>query len=304
MTLQDSPNVIGSRAAGYGASQPVSPDGPMTGRCGPQAAPANRSAGPAKAPDLMTRGTCGPTFFESLEPLAMPATDPAFCVGSRLAARLAMVGSTESSLIWRRKVTPAGREIFRLAVSTLRISETDSTGGHWRTPNVEESGITLDRLVTKEGTSWTPGQRAYDRTTGRLCQIGLPQEMEAASHWPTPAVADVTGGRKTRSGDRSDEMLLNGLLSAWSTPRASDGEKGSPNQSFGAGGQPLPAQMHQAIGQMLNGLSATTEKRGAPNPLFAFWLMGFPREWACGALRATQSCRSSQPKFLKRSAKP
>ena len=28
----------------------------------------------------------------------------------------------------------------------------------------------------------------------------------------------------------------------WSIPRASDGEKGGPNQSFGAGGQPLPSQ--------------------------------------------------------------
>lgn len=32
----------------------------------------------------------------------------------------------------------------------------------------------------------------------------------------------------------------------WSTARASDGDKGSPNQAFTAGGQPLPAQMHQA----------------------------------------------------------
>lgn len=31
----------------------------------------------------------------------------------------------------------------------------------------------------------------------------------------------------------------------WSTPRASDGEKGGPNQSFGAGGEPLPAQAMQ-----------------------------------------------------------
>lgn len=30
--------------------------------------------------------------------------------------------------------------------------------------------------------------------------------------------------------------------STWATPRASDGEKGGPNQSFGAGGVPLPAQ--------------------------------------------------------------
>lgn len=30
--------------------------------------------------------------------------------------------------------------------------------------------------------------------------------------------------------------------SLWSTPRASDGEKGGPNQKFSGGGQPLPAQ--------------------------------------------------------------
>lgn len=29
----------------------------------------------------------------------------------------------------------------------------------------------------------------------------------------------------------------------WSTPRASDGEKGGQNQSFGAGGTPLPSQV-------------------------------------------------------------
>lgn len=33
--------------------------------------------------------------------------------------------------------------------------------------------------------------------------------------------------------------------SPWSTPRASDGEKGGPNMSFGAGGTPLPAQAFQ-----------------------------------------------------------
>ena len=31
----------------------------------------------------------------------------------------------------------------------------------------------------------------------------------------------------------------------WGTPRASDGEKGGPNQKFGAGGMPLPAQAAQ-----------------------------------------------------------
>jgi len=45
------------------------------------------------------------------------------------------------------------------------------------------------------------------------------------SLWPTPTVADVTGGRKARGGARSSEPLLNGLLfkaSPWVTPSARD----------------------------------------------------------------------------------
>jgi hypothetical protein len=122
----------------------------------------------------------------------------------------------------------------------------------------------------------------------------------------------------------------------WSTPRASDGEKGGPNQSFGAGGQPLPSQMHQAAvwstpmardskgsphtvetmatnsrplneqmsvtarmdhgGQEPSGSGATTEKRGVPNPAFPCWLMGYPAEWLCGEALATPSTRSSRRK--------
>jgi hypothetical protein len=36
--------------------------------------------------------------------------------------------------------------------------------------------------------------------------------------WSTPAVADVTGGRKARSGDRSAELLLNGQAEFLSGP--------------------------------------------------------------------------------------
>ncbi|MEN2747102.1 hypothetical protein [Sphingomonas sp. T9W2] len=77
----------------------------------------------------------------------------------------------------------------------------------WRTPAVADPGITLDRLHTVDGSDWTPGQRAYDAETGRMAQTGLTQQAEQ-----------------------------------WSTPRASDGEKGGPNMAFGAGGTPLPSQ--------------------------------------------------------------
>lgn len=91
------------------------------------------------------------------------------------------------------------------------------------------------------------------------------EQMRA--YMPTPTVADVQGGRKARSGKRSGEPLLNGIC-------------------YGT----------EPTGPTPNGSPATTTKRGAPNPVFAFWLMGFPEEWISGALAAMQSYRKPRRK--------
>ncbi len=233
-----------------------------------------------------------------------------------LKARLNRIGSTEYSMTWKEKVTPFGRSVWQHVPSTPPTSETESTGSPWTTPCASETG----------------------NRQGKYPQGGtfLNTQMVHAQ-WPTPTVADVQGGRKTRSGERSDEPLLNGLMT-WGTPRASDGEKGGPNQAFGAGGQPLPARMHQSFwstpeasdvrkhsevpatvlrrmekgqqialnafvslhahtGGIQNGSSATTEKRGAPNPVFACYLMGFSFQWMLSAARALQTFQ--KPKAIK-----
>lgn len=59
--------------------------------------------------------------------------------------------------------------------------------------------------------------------------------------WPTPTSRDFKGVDRTEI-DRGNARPLNEVVAHWSTPRASDGEKGGPNQSFGAGGVPLVAQ--------------------------------------------------------------
>ena len=71
------------------------------------------------------------------------------------------------------------------------------------------------------------------------------------SSWPT-ARASEQENRTTRSapshGTTHGEVLAGvacDFMAIWGTPRASDGEKGGPNQSFGAGGMPLPAQAAQ-----------------------------------------------------------
>ena len=364
MTSEDTSKSTCSPEAVFGVSPPVLPDGQTTNPSGPRLAPASRSRKPARDSVTMTQGTCGRTWFDSSMTAVATDTRRLASWESKLAGRLASIGSTECELIWRHEDTKLGWSRSRLARWTPPTSETESTGSPWTTPCASETG----------------------NRQGKYPQGGTSLNTQMLhSHWPTPTVADVQGGRKTRSGERSDEPLLNGLMT-WSTPRASDGEKGGPNQSFGAGGQPLPAQMHQAspwvtpstrdwkdtpgmaterddgrsrldqlprqmaateaatwptptslsggsetsnppgnsrsmnktlemlygpdrgmsrTGPTPNGSSATTEKRGAPNPVFACWLMGFPDAWISGALRAMQSRpslrRKSSPRSVKRS---
>lgn len=62
--------------------------------------------------------------------------------------------------------------------------------------------------------------------------------------WPTATANDFKGSGPTlmrRDGKMRGDRLDYAAEQFWSTPRASDGEKGGPNQSFGAGGVPLPA---------------------------------------------------------------
>lgn len=61
----------------------------------------------------------------------------------------------------------------------------------------------------------------------------LAEGVIAAQQWEAPSVAVTEGSRKTRGGDRSNELLLTGQAEAvserWSSPKASDPEKAGPN---------------------------------------------------------------------------
>ena len=144
------------------------------------------------------------------------------------------------------------------------------------------------------------------------------QDFHQGSAWPTPTANDWKGSGPTierADGKMRGDRLDYATEQMWSTPRASDGEKGGPNQAFGAGGIPLPAQTAQwwrtptanngerggsppeeREGHNLNlqdqvlGFSrpvpATYPVGGIPstdrrslNPLFVEWLMGWPPGW-------------------------
>ena len=240
----------------------------------------------------MIQGICGRTYFASGVP-----DGPLWEWESRLRERLATVGSTESALIWREKASPAGQSISRLAVSTRHTNGTGNIGSQWRSPTAGDrrggaysdpekaiarinSGhtVNLEDQVVANASHWcTASARDWKDSPGMATEAGdrkridqLPRQMSVnaeKAYSPTPTVADVQGGRKARSGARSGEPLLNGIC-------------------YGM----------EPTGPTPNGSSATTGRRGAPNPVFAFWLMGFPAEWISGALEAMRSYRKPRRK--------
>jgi len=284
-------NATSSPASADGPTPPASPAGQTTAPSGPDPAPASRSRSRAKAPVRTTHGICGPTSFASSVPAG-----PLSSWESRLRERLATVGSTECSLIWREKTTPAGASISRLAPWTPPTSEAGSTGSPWPTP-VARDGFPPHK----------PEYVAAKKAEGHGMS-NLNDYMAFSAPWPTPAAADLAGGRTNPPGTTATGLRPDGkkaqiglpaaMKGMWSTPRASDEEKGGPNQSFGAGGQPLPSQAYATArsGPAPSGSPATTEKRGAPNPAFPCWLMGYPPAWLSGADLATPSSRKSRRK--------
>jgi hypothetical protein len=136
--------------------------------------------------------------------------------------------------------------------------------------------------------------------------------------WPTPSTRDYKGANsadhlENGTGRKHMDQLPNFVEHVWSTPRASDGEKGGPNQAFGAGGIPLAApsvqwptptslsfgDSHQPgnsrsynltmeLAKPISSLPGpviypvgeiSSKERRSLNPLFVEWLMGWPPGW-------------------------
>jgi hypothetical protein len=138
----------------------------------------------------------------------------------------------------------------------------------WHTPSQQEPGVRVERLVTKDGEPARRGERAYDKETGRLAQVGLIQQVRmwptpealnqegyqvaggkryprlgaVAKMWPTPTTQEAehpnaeltkTGRRKTKDKNTSHSLGLADAARTWPTPQARDHRIGTPERYKG-----------------------------------------------------------------------
>lgn len=130
---EGTPSVTSSPELAVGHLRYVTPGGAMNGLCGQALARVNLSARQAKELGLLTSGTYGRLGCISLQSDVLTSS-----LANKLKQRSATDGSTLYNLIWKVRVTPAGRSLFRLAASVRRTSGNASIS--WPTPTTPSGG--------------------------------------------------------------------------------------------------------------------------------------------------------------------
>ena len=279
-------NAISSPALGAGPTQLDLLAGLTTDPCGPAPVPASRSRSQGGGRVLLTTGTYGPTFSDSSAP-AVPQSS----WESRLRERLGTLGSMEYDLTWRRKVTPAGRSISRLAPSMRRTGETGCTG--WPTPRASPNENRNAQSAPSHG------------ETHGLTLAGVAHDLTG---WPTASARDWRDPRASAETMAKNDRPLNevaGSLAGWCTPTTPSGGQTNPAGTTIAGRRPDGGKATVTLKDQVSQVSGTpssspgqTPKAGtaALNPEFCSWLMGFPPEWLNSAPSAMRLSRKSRQK--------
>ena len=253
----------------------------MTDLFGPVPVLVNLSPSQAKDLGLMTRDTSGLRGTGSSKSDALQSS-----LESRLRQRL--TGSVSCDITWKRWNTPWGQ-----CLSKPRAQVRTTFGivvGLWPTM-----------------TSNAPARDGYNEAGNSAGQVAIrkilialyPTATTPSGGQTVPTGTSMTGRRP--DGSKAQVTLQNVVLAMWSTIRASDGAKGGPNMSFGAGGSPLPSQ----VSTVANTSNAPMESGvGSLHPEFAGWEMGYPPEWLSCAPSETPSTRARQQSSSAQRAKP
>ena len=130
-TSEDLFGATSSPGSGSGTTLSTKLGGQKQNQSGPEAAPANRSAGRGAQRDSMTAAISGRTGKGSL--LSAELT---LSLANRLRLRTDSLGSTLFVLRWKARTTPSGRSISALRASVPPTS--DSVFSSWVTPSARD----------------------------------------------------------------------------------------------------------------------------------------------------------------------
>lgn len=140
------------------------------------------------------------------------------------------------------------------------------------------SGTPLELLPTPDASNsndgegldtWFARRERVKATAKNGNGMGMPLAIAALTLMPTPQVADATGGHATRSGSRSDELLLPGVAMRVQADRQDWKEFGPAVERWEALTRPAPAPTRP---DGKNG-------RHRISPLLPEWMMGYLAGW-------------------------
>jgi hypothetical protein len=240
--------------------------------------PANPIPSPESGSAGKTSATCGarPGGFSSSPGHGSSSSR----TSAACSVRAAPSASVETFSDWAARLRADSSRRRKLARARNASGFSSSA---WPTARVSTSDYTRDRgqpgveRLTLEGSAktWptpTPTSLSFKDSHQPGNSASMNQTLALASGldlalWPTPATPATRDfkGVDRQEVDRKNSRPLNEVAAKWATPRATDGEKGGPNQCFGAGGVPLPAMASQwqtpSVGMVTGGQKTRSKAR-------------------------------------------